>query len=643
VIGGSLLVVLVSIVTPYSEYRLHSVELFQGQLPLGALATLVVIVLPLQWLLARFFPAWRLRESEILFMFSMGFAGLMVYHIGMMGLFLSMVSSPEYFASPENQYARYLLPYLPAWAIVPNSNSAMTWFYTGLPTGAAIPWRVWVGPLFWWWSFFFAFLVLCGSLTAILRKQWFDHEKIRFPQAEVTLALVEGSGGASGLNTVSGSPPFWVGFALSAGILVWNSVSYFRPIWPRIDFSQMAPWMLNFGPGFGVVDLVPDPFVIGISYLVDVKILFSVWFFFLLGRVQQAVQVKTGYVSGQTDLWTTSDNLSGWQSLGGLFFVVFWFLWMSRAHLKRVLRHALHPETSQEDDSNEMLSYRMSLILLFACSVYMVLWLIHLGLDWYVALVFFVALVVLVLGITRIVAETGMPLVGSPVTAQGITTRLFGDAALGPSNIAGLAVTYAAFRMVEGYPMPVTMHAARLGDSAGASRRTLFGAVLFGSVAAMVVMSVVTIALAYNGGAFNFGAHHAFHQMYEAYDHMTSRIRSPYPWDWRLFAHFGGGALFVGLLTFLRYRFGWDSLNPIGFCTATTFYHSAIWSGVFITWAIKIIIHKIGGLSLYRRCYPFFIGLVAGHVAGAIFCLAVDWIWFPGAGHDIRTMIYFFG
>jgi len=149
VIGGSLLVVLVSIVTPYSEYRLHSVELFQGQLPLGALATLVVIVLPLQWLLARFFPAWRLRESEILFMFSMGFAGLMVYHIGMMGLFLSMVSSPEYFASPENQYARYLLPYLPAWAIVPNSNSAMTWFYTGLPAGAAIPWRVWVGPLFW--------------------------------------------------------------------------------------------------------------------------------------------------------------------------------------------------------------------------------------------------------------------------------------------------------------------------------------------------------------------------------------------------------------------------------------------------------------------------------------------------------------
>ena len=47
VVGGALLVMLLSIATPFSEYRLHSVELFQGELPLGALATLVVILLPL--------------------------------------------------------------------------------------------------------------------------------------------------------------------------------------------------------------------------------------------------------------------------------------------------------------------------------------------------------------------------------------------------------------------------------------------------------------------------------------------------------------------------------------------------------------------------------------------------------------------
>jgi hypothetical protein len=267
----------------------------------------------------------------------------------------------------------------------------------------------------------------------------------------------------------------------------------------------------------------------------------------------------------------------------------------------------------------------------------------HLGISLGVALLFFFALVILVIGTTRIVAETGMPLVGAPVTAQGITMRTMGDAALGPQNVVGLAVTLAAFRMIEGYPMPMTMHAARLGDVASARRKSLFAAILAGSLVAMAAMSLTTIWLAYNGGAFNFGAHHAFHQMYEAYDHMTGRIRDPFPWDSKLFVHFAGGGAFVALLIFVRHRFGWNVLNPIGFCTATTFYHSAVWSGAFIAWAIKVVIHRLGGLSLYRRLRPFFIGLVAGHTAGGIVCLVLDWIWFPGFGHDIRTMIWFFG
>lgn len=640
VVGGSLLVLLVSTITPYAEYRLHSVELFQGELPLGALATLVVVLIPLQWLLGRVRPAWRFREGELLFMFVMGFAGIMVYHIGMMGLFLSMISSPDYFASPENRYDTFLLPYLPRWAIAPNGNDEMTWFYTGTPPGASIPWRVWWGPLFWWWSFFLAFLLLCGALTSILRRQWFDHEKIRFPQAEVPLALVEGAGDESGLPSVMRRRAFWYGFGLAAAVLIWNIGTYFAPIWPAIGVSQMAPISLSLGPKIGSIEIVPDPFVVGISYLVDTNVLFSVWFFYLLMKGQLALQATFGYTSTQTDPWTTGENLSGWQTLGGLFVVVLWGLWVSRAHLAAVWRRAWRCSGADGSD-NELVSYRTAVMVFPLASIYVIVFLTRLGISLPVALVFFVALIFLVVGATRIVAETGMPLVGAPVTAQGITMRTFGDAGLGAQSIIGLAVTLAAFRMIEGYPMPMTMHAARLGDVAAARRRSLFVAIITGSVVAMAAMSLTTVWLAYNGGAFNFGTHHAFHQMYEAYDHMTSRIRDPFPWDGKLFAHFGAGGAFVGLLIFLRHRFGWNLLNPIGYCTATTFYHSAIWSGVFIAWAIKLIIHRLGGLSLYRRFRPFFIGLIAGHTAGGVVCLVVDWVWFPGVGHDIRTMIFF--
>ena len=640
-IGGGLLVVLVSTITPYSEYRLHSVELFQGELPLGALAVLVVVLLPLQWILGRVRAEWRFSEPELLFMFVMGFAGIMVYHIGMMGLFLSMISSPDYFASPENQYDTYLLPYLRRWGILSNANNEMAWFYTGLPPGQSIPWKVWWGPLFWWWSFFVAFLLFCGALTSILRRQWFDHEKIGFPQAEIPLALVEGAGERRGLCTIARGRAFWAGFALAGGILLWNVVSYFSQIWPTIDFTQMRPVVIPLGPKLGGIGFCPDPVVVGISYLVDTKVLMSVWGFYLLMKIQVAAQVTLGYVKTQTDPWTTGENLSGWQTLGGLFGIVLWGLWMTRAHFKAVWRRVWHG-AKDLNDGDELMSYRLSVIVVPVSSIYMVAWLTQLGIGIGVVLVFFVALVVLVIGATRIVAETGMPLVGAPVTAQGITMRTFGDASLGPQNIVGLAVTLAAFRMIEGYPMPMTMHAARLGDAASVQRKSLFVAIMIGSVVAMAAMSLTTIWLAYHGGAFNFGAHHAFHQMWEAYDHMTGRIRNPFPWDWKLFAHFGGGAAFVGLLIFLRQRFGWGLLNPIGFCTATTFYHDSVWSGAFTAWAIKVVIQKLGGLSLYRRLRPFFIGLVAGHTAAGIVCLIVDWIWFPGVGHDIRTMIYFF-
>ena len=151
----------------------------------------------------------------------------MVYHIGMMGLFLSMISSPDYFAAPENRYAEFILPYLPPAAIPSNAHNEMAYFYTGLPPGQKIPWNVWLVPLFWWWSFFAAFLLVCCALTAILRKQWFDHEKVTFPHAEVTLALVKGSGEKGGLPEIMRSRLFWYGALIPFAFIVWNIISYF--------------------------------------------------------------------------------------------------------------------------------------------------------------------------------------------------------------------------------------------------------------------------------------------------------------------------------------------------------------------------------------------------------------------------------
>ena len=54
-----------------------------------------------------------------------------------------------------------------------------------------------------------------------------------------------------------------------------------------------------------------------------------------------------------------------------------------------------------------------------------------------------------------------------------------------------------------------------------------------------------------------------------------------------------------------------------------------------IIWLIKVIILRVGGISLYRRAAPFFIGMIVGYTAALMVSMTIDLIWFPGQGHSL--------
>jgi hypothetical protein len=43
----------------------------------------------------------------------------------------------------------------------------------------------------------------------------------------------------------------------------------------------------------------------------------------------------------------------------------------------------------------------------------------------------------------------------------------------------------------------------------------------------------------------------------------------------------------------------------------------------------------VGGIELYRKGQPFFLGLIIGVATGVVISMMVDYIWFPHAGHHI--------
>ncbi|MDA0748719.1 MAG: hypothetical protein O2954_19555, partial [bacterium] len=56
---------------------------------------------------------------------------------------------------------------------------------------------------------------------------------------------------------------------------------------------------------------------------------------------------------------------------------------------------------------------------------------------------------------------------------------------------------------------------------------------------------------------------------------------------------------------------------------------------LFVAWAVKVLLIRFGGLILFNRAKPFFIGLVVGHFAGAGLSFFIDLVWFQGQGHSL--------
>ena len=92
------------------------------------------------------------------------------------------------------------------------------------------------------------------------------------------------------------------------------------------------------------------------------------------------------------------------------------------------------------------------------------------------------------------------------------------------------------------------------------------------------------------------------------------------------------------LLVIVRSIFLRFPLHPLGFAMVMA-YGSPLWGMFFLVWIIKSIILKIGGMSLYKRVIPFFLGIVIGHfvVAGMV------WGFISLTGEVFRRYVVHFG
>ncbi len=630
---GLLLIVLVNVWVAWSEYIVHASRMNLSHFPLAFYVLFLLVILSGR-ALGRLHPRLALTQPELLTVAAMGLVGACVPASGLTGFLLGIIATPYYFATPENQWGAYFHDHIPAWLAPSDRGGAMQAFFNGLPPGQPVPWGVWAAPLFWWLLFIGGIVLVSACLSVLLRRQWAQHERLAYPLVAVTLDLTSGSETPGLLPPFVRSRGFWAGFAVPFGIISWNVLTTFEPGIPAIP--ALGNWF-TFARDFPSVHTRINFFTVGFAYFAGPEVLFSIWAFFLLFVLESGLLNRFGYGIGPIeDQWSSYDAASSWQNFGAFLVLVLWGLTVGRRHLRDALGKAVG-RANGLDDRDEAMSCRAAALGLLFGLVFLTAWLCAAGMEVRLAALFLAATFLTYIGIARIVAESGLIYVRTPLSAQSFAYYLLGASSLSPASLTALAFSYAIIANGRGLFMTALVHAVRILDAIRTDRRRVLRVVLLGLGVGVLVSVALTIHLGYDIGAYNFNDTPFSSLSQSVYRDTVAKMRGPLPASDERLRFLAVGGAGMALLTLLHYRLTWWPLHPIGFAISSNYLTRFSVFSIFIAWACKAAILRVGGVGLYRRSRPCFVGLLTGYALGVAMSFLVDLVWFPGQGHQIHS------
>ncbi len=631
VLIGLILALLVCLLATDITYRLRASRVSLGHLPMALWLPFLLLFLS-NLGLKRIRPRWSLAPHELGLILCMGFIGGAFPTKNVAGRLVAVLATPYYKATPENRWGDYIVEHLRPWAVPSDAAGGVSTLWEGLPRGHSIPWEVWIGPLFWWFTFFFALFFACLCITVVLRKQWVEHERIVFPLAQLPIQMITDEHPDSIWPRFFRSGLFWVGFALAFTILCWNVLPRFSHRIPMIPIGPTFRTAVSFGSEFPSLMVKFNFVVAAFGYLTNLEVLLSIWLFHVLAIVEMGALNRIG-------ITVSNDYVSGvlLQQAGGFVTLVLFGLIMARRHIGSVLREAWHPQSAQAD-ADELLPYRICVVGLVLSVGYAVAWMNALGISLVGVTVQLGILFVYFLGLAKIVAETGLVYIETPLRTQELAAATLGPLAETPDHVA-MALTANSVESHREYILPTLTHIARIHHSFRWRRRSIVGALCAAFVIGFAASVAYTLNLCYSAtGAANIRHVYVFNNYgLRMFDRVVRWASAYLSFSSTELSFLAAGSAITLLLSFLRLRFLWWPLHPVGFTVGYVFPVRVTAFTVFLVWAFKSLVLRLGGVTLYRHLQPLFLGLLIGYTLGVGVSTFVDALWFPGDGRMVHT------
>ena len=590
---------------------------------------ILLVLAALNTLTRKFAPRLALTQAELLMVYSMlCIASCVSGHDGIQVL-MPVFTWAFWMATPENKWEKLFQGDLPRWLTV-QDQSLLKGFYEGGDTMyRAKVLAAWSTPMLMWGLFILALLMVMIGITVIIRRQWLEGEHLACPLVYLPVEIT-----APGARLFS-QKLFWIGFAVAAGIDIYNSLAFLYPSIPKLPIDQVDMGTAFKGLPWSAVGWFPRsfyPFIIGLGYLMPTDFLFSCWFFYLFWKAEAIFSTAVG--------WNKIPQFpfANYQAFGAYMLFGVHALYVGRGYLKQVWAQIISPDrvapavpdgavpTSASGtaaptrmgigSSNEAMSYRAAALLIVIGLAFLICFSVALGLRVGVAVAFFAIYYGLAVAITRMRAQFGAPVHDLHFTGPDqILTSALGTRAFPRKDLVTLALYYWFNRAYRNHPMPFMLEGMKMQERAGARNERMGQAIMIAATVAIIAAFWTSLHMYYDLGARAKG------RMFggESFDKLASWLTAPTGTNWYALAAIGVGLLFgLGLQT-MRLKYMWWPFHPLGFAVSGNWEMNLVWLPLLIAWVLKTTIVKYGGHKAYQQAAPAFLGLILGQfVVGSL-------------------------
>jgi len=587
----------VGLLAPYGIHVLRGSYMALDFSTPAAVALLFLLVAGPNLLLIRFREKWALTTAEIITIYSMMIVASAIPTMGLTAQVIPLSTGAHYYASAENKWGQLILPHIEPWLTPTGTapgSAVIQNLYEGLPAGAGVPWRAWLPALGAWIPFLLCLHLVMICMMVLLRRQWVDNERLAYPLTYLPLALAGADSG--GRPTILFRGTFWIGFGIAFLMGSLKGLHHYFPSVPPINLATNVViiknlWSTHLRLSFPML---------GFFYLVSLEISLSLWFFNLLVQMSKTVIRFLGIASTENlDGYGAHDPIFNYLGAGAFLALVGSNLWVARKEFRVIWERAMG-RGQPTDDAQEIISYRVAFWGMVVGLVVMMWWLAASGLPPLVVPLFLLMAFVFFIGLTRVVAESGMAEIAAPAIAPTTVAGWLGLGPLGNKGMVAMGLTFVWCSDIRTFVMCSAASSLKMAQVVKRDHHRLFWGFVIAILVTLVSSMWLTMTRAYQQGGATMNSW--FFQ---------GAPNAPYRWvaDWLMkrpgpsitgLTLSGLGIVIYLILAAMRFRFPSWQFHPIGYCIGSHWIMDRMWLTCFLSWVLKGTILRYSGMKGYQ-------------------------------------------